>query len=33
VKTHARNLFAKLDAHNRTATVQKARGLGLLPPI
>jgi LuxR family maltose regulon positive regulatory protein len=33
VKSHARNLFAKLDVHSRTAAVKKARGLGLLPPI
>jgi len=33
VKTHARNLFAKLDAHSRTAAVNRARGLGLLPPL
>jgi LuxR family maltose regulon positive regulatory protein len=33
VKSHARNIFAKLDAHSRTAAVNKARGLGLLPPL
>jgi LuxR family maltose regulon positive regulatory protein len=33
VKTHARNIFAKLDARSRTAAVNKARGLGLLPPL
>jgi LuxR family maltose regulon positive regulatory protein len=33
VKSHARNIFAKLDAHSRTAAVNRARGLGLLPPL
>jgi len=33
VKTQARNLFAKLDTHSGTAAVNKARGLGLLPPL
>jgi LuxR family transcriptional regulator, maltose regulon positive regulatory protein len=30
-KSHSRNLFAKLEVHSRTAAVNKARGLGLLP--
>jgi LuxR family maltose regulon positive regulatory protein len=33
VKSHVKNLFAKLDAHSRTAAVNKARGLGILPPL
>jgi LuxR family maltose regulon positive regulatory protein len=33
IKTHCRNLYAKLDTHSRTAAVKKARGLGLLPPV
>jgi LuxR family maltose regulon positive regulatory protein len=33
VKSHARNIFAKLDTRSRTAAVNKARGLGLLPPL
>jgi LuxR family transcriptional regulator, maltose regulon positive regulatory protein len=32
VKTHMRNLYAKLDAHSRTEAVASARGLGLLAP-
>lgn len=32
VKTHLRNLYAKLDAHGRTEAVEKARALGLLAP-
>ena len=32
VKTHMRNLYAKLDAHSRAEAVQAARGLGLLAP-
>jgi LuxR family maltose regulon positive regulatory protein len=31
VKTHIRNLYAKLDTHTRTEAVHKARALGLLP--
>lgn len=31
VKTHAANVFAKLDAQRRTQAVQKAKALGLLP--
>ena len=31
VKTHARNIYAKLGAHNRTEAVAKARVLGILP--
>jgi LuxR family maltose regulon positive regulatory protein len=30
VKTHTRHIFAKLDAHNRTEAVERARELGLL---
>jgi LuxR family transcriptional regulator, maltose regulon positive regulatory protein len=32
VKTHMRNLYAKLGAHNRTEAVAAARRLGLLAP-
>ena len=32
VKTHMRNLYVKLGAHNRTEAVAAARGLGLLAP-
>jgi LuxR family maltose regulon positive regulatory protein len=32
VKTHLRNLYAKLGAHQRTAAVERARALGLLAP-
>jgi LuxR family transcriptional regulator, maltose regulon positive regulatory protein len=32
VKTHMRNLYAKLGAHSRTEAVAAARGLGLLAP-
>jgi LuxR family maltose regulon positive regulatory protein len=30
VKTHMRRIYAKLDAHNRTEAVERARELGLL---
>ena len=30
VKTHIRHIYAKLDAHNRTEAVARARALGLL---
>jgi LuxR family maltose regulon positive regulatory protein len=33
VKMHLRNVYAKLDAHRRTDTVDRARGLGLLGPL
>ena len=32
VKTHMRNLYAKLDGHSRAETVERARALGLLAP-
>jgi LuxR family maltose regulon positive regulatory protein len=32
VKTHLRNLYAKLGTHRRADTVARARGLGLLAP-
>lgn len=32
VKTHVRNLYAKLGTHSRTAAVTRARDLGLLAP-
>jgi len=32
VKTHARNIYAKLGVHNRTEAVDRARVLGILPP-
>jgi LuxR family transcriptional regulator, maltose regulon positive regulatory protein len=32
VKTHMRNLYAKLDAHRRAEAVKRARALGLLAP-
>jgi len=33
VKTHTRNIYAKLDVGNRTLAVGKARTLGILPSI
>jgi LuxR family transcriptional regulator, maltose regulon positive regulatory protein len=33
VKAHARTIYDKLDAHNRTLAVAKARELGILPPV
>jgi LuxR family maltose regulon positive regulatory protein len=33
VKVHTRNIYGKLDAHNRTQAVAQARALGILPPI
>jgi ATP/maltotriose-dependent transcriptional regulator MalT len=32
VKTHMRNLFAKLGAHSRSGAIDRARGMGLLAP-
>lgn len=32
VKTHLRNVYAKLGAHSRAEAVQSARALGLLAP-
>ena len=32
VKTHVRNLYAKLGAHRRAEAVARARELGLLAP-
>ena len=32
VKTHLRNLYAKLGAHRRAEAVESARALGLLAP-
>ncbi len=32
VKTHSRNIYAKLDVGNRTLAIGKARTLGILPP-
>lgn len=31
VKTHTRNIYAKVGAHSRTEALAKARGLGILP--
>jgi LuxR family transcriptional regulator, maltose regulon positive regulatory protein len=33
VKTHTSNIYAKLQVNNRTAAVNKARALHLLPPL
>jgi LuxR family maltose regulon positive regulatory protein len=33
VKAHTRNIYSKLDAHNRTQAVVRARALGFLPSI
>ena len=32
VKTHMRNLYAKLDVHSRAEAVQRGRALGMLAP-
>ena len=32
VKTHLRNLYAKLGAHSRTEAVERARALRILAP-
>jgi LuxR family transcriptional regulator, maltose regulon positive regulatory protein len=31
VRTHLNNIYGKLDVHNRTQAILKARALGLLP--
>ena len=33
VKTHVRNLYAKLGAHTRAEAVESARALSLLAPV
>jgi LuxR family maltose regulon positive regulatory protein len=33
IKTHNRNIYGKLDVHNRMQAVAKARALGLLPSV
>jgi LuxR family maltose regulon positive regulatory protein len=32
VRTHMRHIYAKVGAHSRTETVDRARDLGLLAP-
>jgi LuxR family maltose regulon positive regulatory protein len=32
VRTHLRHIYSKLDAHNRSEAVARARDLGLLAP-
>ncbi len=33
VKVHSRNIYGKLDVHNRTQAIARARALGILPTI
>jgi LuxR family maltose regulon positive regulatory protein len=33
VKIHTRNIYGRLDAHNRTGAVARARAFGILPSI
>ena len=33
VKAHSRNIYGKLEVHNRTEAAARARALGLLPSI
>jgi LuxR family maltose regulon positive regulatory protein len=33
VKVHSRNIYGKLDVHNRTQAVARARALGMLPAV